>query len=62
MELCNAVRTFSEGTQTPFYIYSEPEIENRVTALCECFPEQEYVLLYAMKANANPRIIKVLAA
>lgn len=62
MEICNAILAFSEGTQTPFYIYSQQEIENRITALLECFREQEYTLLYAIKANANPRIVKLLAA
>ncbi|MNG73005.1 diaminopimelate decarboxylase [Serratia inhibens] len=62
MELCKNIRTFCDDTETPFYIYSETEIENRVTALKDCFREPAYTLLYAMKANSNPQIIKALAA
>ncbi|MGC0880369.1 diaminopimelate decarboxylase [Pantoea agglomerans] len=60
MELCNIIRDFSASTQTPFYIYSEPEIDCVITALKECFREKEYSFLYAVKANSNPHIIKLL--
>ncbi|EBJ5652463.1 diaminopimelate decarboxylase [Salmonella enterica] len=52
--------SFCKDTETPFYIYSEEYICNRVNYLKEIFSEPEYTLLYAIKANSNPQIIKLI--
>lgn len=54
------IRDLVENSDTPFYIYSEKTIKERVEKLINCFKENSYQILYAMKANANPTLIKTI--
>lgn len=54
------IKDLVENGETPFYIYSERKIKERVEKLVSCFKESSYHILYAMKANANPSLIKII--
>ncbi len=46
---------------TPFYCYSSQAITNNFTAYQQAFSEQNAVICYAVKANANQAILHLLA-
>lgn len=46
--------------KTPFYIYNKKQIIDNVNRLKGCFREGYYKILYAMKANSNVAIIKLI--
>lgn len=45
---------------TPLFVYDENIIRERYRELYDCFPYKKKVLYYAMKANSNLQILKVL--
>ncbi len=51
----------AEKVGTPFYCYSQSEIENRFKNLQEVFVDLNPLIAYAMKANSNQAIISLLA-
>ena len=58
-ENCNASKLL-EKYETPFYLYEESSIREQYRKLKNCFSGVDVQLHYAMKANHNPAILKVL--
>lgn len=54
------LKEFSEGVQTPFYVYDMNYIINKYERLKGYFPGKQIKLFYAMKANYNPHILKIM--
>lgn len=54
------LRDFSEKTATPFYIYDMNYIIKKYERLKMCFPYESVRIFYAMKANYNPHILKIM--
>ncbi len=48
------------GVATPFYAYSQCEVQKRVRAFQQAFPEA--LLAFALKANRQPALLRALAA
>jgi diaminopimelate decarboxylase len=48
-----------EGLKTPFFVYDLDEIENRMEKIRKAFPGE--LLLYAVKANPHPLLLKWLS-
>ncbi|EEL1126595.1 diaminopimelate decarboxylase, partial [Salmonella enterica] len=46
--------------KTPFYLYNEELILANIQKLKNCFHEKNYKILYAIKANSNLKIIKII--
>ncbi|EAO8183609.1 diaminopimelate decarboxylase [Salmonella enterica subsp. enterica serovar Newport] len=46
--------------KTPFYLYNEELILENIQKLKNCFHEKNYKILYAIKANSNMKIIKIV--
>lgn len=46
---------------TPFYVYSADQILNQFQELRKSFGEREHLICYAVKANSNMAILKLLA-
>lgn len=46
---------------TPCYIYSEKILKDNVSAYKECFRGVDILFCYALKANSNPHILKIMA-
>lgn len=51
---------FCKTTATPFYIYDMNYIINKYERLKKCFPYKGVRVFYAMKANFNPHILKIM--
>lgn len=47
--------------RTPFYYYDADLLSATLAALKEAAPEKEFCVHYAIKANTNPRILKIIA-
>ena len=47
--------------ETPLYIYDGEEIEKRISIIKNVFKDFDYKIFYAMKANANPELLKILS-
>lgn len=48
-------------TPTPFYYYDMELLSNTLDAIKKASPEKEYCVHYAIKANSNPVILKLIA-
>lgn len=46
---------------TPLYIYDGEEIEKRINIIKNIFKNFDYKIFYAMKANSNPELLKILS-
>ncbi|MGM0737583.1 MAG: diaminopimelate decarboxylase [Bacteroidota bacterium] len=46
---------------TPTYVYSEDMMRHRCRTLVQLFPDQPVSWLYAVKANDNPHILRIIA-
>ena len=46
-----------EGQKTPFYYYDLGLLRSTLGKICECTAGMPYFVHYAVKANANPRIV-----
>lgn len=46
---------------TPFYYYNTELLRNTLSALQECIANLPYEVHYAIKANANPEVVKIIA-
>ncbi len=59
-----AFRRLAETYGTPLYIYDQPHIQGQVQALQTAFASRfpKLRILYAIKANTNPVVIKLLKA
>lgn len=62
MDITNTIRDICHAIKTPFYLYDENAIVKKINALKRCFTNNNYQLLYAMKANSNPSLIKTITA
>ena len=49
-------------TRTPFYYYDKTLLSNTLAKLIRLAGERNYHVHYAVKANANPEILKLIAA
>ncbi len=54
------LREFCEKVQTPFYMYDMNYIINKYERLKKCFPYDGVRIFYAMKANFNPHILRIM--
>ncbi len=54
------IQKFRETT-TPFYYYDMALLSDTLNAIKEASPEGEYCVHYAIKANSNPVILKLIA-
>ena len=50
-----------ESQATPFYYYDMELLQKTIDAIKEAAPEEEFHVHYAIKANANPLIVKEIA-
>ncbi len=55
------VRRIAEKTGTPVYIYSHKTITRHLNAYKEAFDEHPHLICFALKANSNSAILKLLA-
>ena len=56
-----ALHELPEEFGTPLYVYSKNQIVRNFRAIEEPLKELDHVVCYALKANANPSILKILA-
>ena len=54
------LQEISEKVKTPFYVYDMNFVINNYNKLKACFPWEEVKLHYAMKANYNPHMLKIM--
>ncbi len=54
------LQELSERVQTPFYVYDMNYILDHYQKLKACFPWEGVRLFYAMKANFNPHMLKIM--
>jgi diaminopimelate decarboxylase len=54
--------TLADEVGTPFYCYSQATIERHVRVLGEAFKDQSHLLCYAVKANSNQAVLKLMAS
>jgi len=54
------LKEISENVQTPFYVYDMNYIIDKYQKLKSCFKWDNVRLFYAMKANFNPHILKIM--
>lgn len=48
--------------KTPFYYYDKTLLNNTLSTLTRLAEERDFVVHYAIKANANPEILRIIAA
>lgn len=56
-----AVKTIADQVGTPFYVYSAASILSRLRAFRAAFSTQDALIAYALKANSNQAVLKLLA-
>lgn len=49
-----------EKVETPFYVYDADYIVNKYEELKKCFPYENLRVFYAVKANFNPHLLKIM--
>ena len=54
--------THFNQVKTPFYYYDKTLLNNTLSILTRLAEERNFVVHYAIKANANPEILKIIAA
>ena len=61
--LCDSVSLRSLATRygTPLYCYSASQIRERLALFRRCFSRQEQLICYAVKANANLSLLRMIA-
>ncbi|SFN56383.1 diaminopimelate decarboxylase [Xenorhabdus japonica] len=60
MKKINIEEKIARDNGTPFYLYSEDKIIKNINELKNEFNSSNYKILYAMKANSNPYIVKLI--
>jgi diaminopimelate decarboxylase len=58
--LSEAAPGLAQAFGTPLYVYDEGVLRSRCRALREAFPPGDFDVLYALKANSNPEILRVV--
>ena len=56
-----SLRTIAASVGTPFYCYSSAAIERRYRRFAAAFADQPATIFYAVKANSNQAVIRLLA-
>lgn len=56
-----AIKTIAEDVGTPLYIYSYRTIQNHYRVFCAAFSEVSNIVAYAVKANSNLSVLRLLA-
>lgn len=56
------VRKIAEQVNTPFYLYSQQTIVDHYNLVDQAFSNFDHLICYAVKANANPEILSLLAS
>ncbi|WP_321447723.1 diaminopimelate decarboxylase [uncultured Cohaesibacter sp.] len=56
-----SIPDIAEQVGTPFYVYSTATLERHYKVFSEAFGDVDSMLCYAMKANSNQAVLKVLA-
>lgn len=56
-----AIETIAQKVGTPFYVYSSAAILKRFHAFHKAFSTQDALVAYALKANSNQAVLKLLA-
>ncbi len=54
------LRDFATETETPFYLYSQKEIEYNCKIVASYIEEYNLFPCYALKANFNPQLLKII--
>ncbi len=54
------LQEISENTKTPFYVYDMNYVLKKYQQLKACFPWDNVRIFYAMKANFNPHMLKIM--
>jgi diaminopimelate decarboxylase len=54
------LEVLADEVGTPFYCYSQATLERHVRALAEAFKDQPHLLCYAVKANSNQAVLRLL--
>ncbi|EBC4096407.1 diaminopimelate decarboxylase [Salmonella enterica] len=62
MKHLNWIPPSAINIKTPFYLYNEKLILENIQKIKDCFHEQNYKILYALKANSNLKIIKIITS
>lgn len=57
-----ALSRLAEEVGTPFYVYSTATLKRHIQVMREAFSGIDTLIAYAMKANSNQAVLKVLAA
>lgn len=57
-----SIQEFAKTVQTPFYLYSKAEIEYNCQQVWESAKNVNFQPFYALKANYNPAILKIILA
>ncbi|QUY46443.1 diaminopimelate decarboxylase [Serratia plymuthica] len=60
MDIENIVCGLNDKVRTPFYLYDEKIILENINRLKDVFCKNNFGVLYAMKANSNPYILKLV--
>ena len=55
-----AIREIASSVGTPFYVYSQTSIEKNYQSFSKAFAKLKCSISYAMKANSNQAILKIL--
>lgn len=55
------LETLADEVGTPFYCYSQATLERHVRVLSEAFKDQNHLICYAVKANSNQAVLKLMA-
>ncbi|WP_319412820.1 diaminopimelate decarboxylase [uncultured Cohaesibacter sp.] len=56
-----AIPEIAKAVGTPFYVYSTATLERHYKVFSEAFADVDSMLCYAMKANSNQAVLKLLA-
>jgi diaminopimelate decarboxylase len=54
------IKEFANNTKTPFYLYYENGIRERIKTLQDAFSWAEFKEFFAIKATPNPRILSIV--
>lgn len=54
------LKSICEEYETPFYLYDVDYILNKYDLLKKCFPYEKLKVFYALKANYNPHILRIM--
>lgn len=59
-KIYNAIKQINKVEKTPYYIYSQEQIEENIKNLQEAFNWADFKEYFAVKATPNPHILKIM--